>query len=165
MRSILYLKLVIRQLRTSPGFTATAVLMLAFGIGATTAIFSIVDDFLPVPTALSRSQPPGHSWRLGERVRLDDRTRLGNRARSGGLLAQYPLLSEPRRLRLRALRAFARWPAHPNPSRTHDALRFLHVGCCSAMGRVFTPEEDQQKAHVAVLSYAAWKSRFNGNPT
>ena len=52
MRGILSdLKLVVRQLRTSPGFTATAVLMLAFGIGATTAIFSIVDGVLlrPLP--------------------------------------------------------------------------------------------------------------------
>jgi hypothetical protein len=52
MRSFfLELKLVFRQLRQSPGFTATAVLMLAFGIGATTAIFSIVEGVLlrPLP--------------------------------------------------------------------------------------------------------------------
>jgi hypothetical protein len=45
------LKLVFRQLRKAPGFATTPVLMLAFGIGATTAIFSIVDGVLlrPLP--------------------------------------------------------------------------------------------------------------------
>lgn len=49
--SLFDLKFVFRQLRKAPGFIATAVLMLAFGIGATTAIFSIVEGVIlrPLP--------------------------------------------------------------------------------------------------------------------
>ena len=52
-------------------------------------------------------------------------------------------------------------PAEVNASRMAPAV-FSALGISPLMGRVFTAQEDQQKELVAVLSYASWKSRFNG---
>src|SRR5580693_4993852 len=57
--------LALRQLRRSPGFTMTAVLTLALGIGATTAIFSLIEQ------VMLRSLPvakPQELWRIGDKI-------------------------------------------------------------------------------------------------
>src|SRR5580658_4725542 len=66
MQNLLFdLKFVLRQLRKSPGFSITAVLMLAFGIGATTAIFSIVEGVLLRPLPFP---DPGRVMVLADRL-------------------------------------------------------------------------------------------------
>src|ERR1019366_1210904 len=68
-RFVFELKLVFRQLRKSPGFTTTAVLMLASGIGATTAIFSIVEGVLLRPLPFPN---PDRLVTLGDQVSNTD---------------------------------------------------------------------------------------------
>ncbi|MGC2499162.1 MAG: hypothetical protein WA374_15550, partial [Acidobacteriaceae bacterium] len=57
------LKTAFRQLRKSPAFTVTAVLTLALGIGATTAIFTLVDQVLLKSLPV---QDPAGLWRIGD---------------------------------------------------------------------------------------------------
>ncbi len=159
------LKLVFRQLRRSPGFTATAILMLAFAIGATTAIFSIVDGVLlrplPFPNAdrlvTLGDQVSGTNWGkhdsgpvTGPEVVIYPRDTRSFQSLGGYVFTNFELsgIGEP---------------AQINASRMTPAV-FSALGIAPLIGRVFTAQEDQQKEQVAVLSYDTWKSRFNGNP-
>ena len=164
MRGILSdLKLVGRQLRTSPGFTATAVLMLAFGIGATTAIFSIVDGVLLRPLPF---RDPAHLVTLGDQVSGTDWGQHDSGYASGLEAVIYPRDTHSfENLGAYGYTSFELSgigePAEVNASRMAPAV-FSALGISPLMGRVFTAQEDQQKELVAVLSYASWKSRFNG---
>jgi predicted permease len=159
------LKLVFRQLRQSPGFTATAVLMLAFGIGATTAIFSIVDGVLlrplPFPNGADLvtlgDQVSGTNWGqhdsgpvTGPEVVIYPRDSRSFESLGGYGFVSYELsgIGEP---------------AQINASRMTPSV-FSALGVAPLMGRVFTAREDQEKEQVAVLSYSTWKSRLNGDP-
>jgi putative ABC transport system permease protein len=160
------LKLIFRQLYKSPGFTATAVLMLAFGIGATTAIFSIIDGVLlrplPFPDAsrlvtlgdqLSGGQMGQHGdpgWVTAPEVVTYQRNTRSFQSLGGFGLEDYELSG-------------AGEPAQIVAARMTPSV-FSMLGVAPLMGRVFTPQEDTQKAQVLVLSYATWKSRFNADP-
>ncbi len=158
-------RLVLRQLRRSPGFAATAVLMLAFGIGATTAIFSIVDGVLlrPLPFV-----DPGRIVTLGDQVAGTDwgehdpgpvtgpevltyqRETHAFQSLGGYTFTDYELSGKDQ-------------PAHIFGARMTPSV-FTVLGISPLMGRVFTAQEDVQKVQVAVLSYGTWKSRFSGDP-
>ncbi|MGH9620232.1 MAG: hypothetical protein ACRD45_11075, partial [Bryobacteraceae bacterium] len=56
----------VRHLRKAPGFTATAVITLALGIGATTAIFTLVDQVMLKSLPVTK---PDQLWRIGDQVR------------------------------------------------------------------------------------------------
>jgi putative ABC transport system permease protein len=162
---LLDLKFAFRQLRKSPGFTATAVLMLAFGIGATTAIFSIVEG------VLLRPLPFPESSRL---VVLTDRLQGADVGGNGEAGVTVPDI----RAYTRDTHSFARLggyqfagfelsgngdPAQVNAARMSGGV-LPALGVAPLFGRVFTQQEDDQSQAVVVLSYSTWQSRFHGDP-
>ena len=158
------LKFAFRQLSKSPGFTATAVLMLAFGIGATTAIFSIVEGVLLRPLPFPDSS---------QLVVLSDRIQgveFGGNSEAGVTVPDI-------RAYTRDTRAFAALggyqnsgyelsgagePAQVNAARLTAGV-FAALAVAPQLGRVFTNEETEHSQQVVVLSYATWKTRFHGD--
>ena len=166
MRNFLFdVRTVLRQLRKSPGFTATAILMLAFGIGATTAIFSIVDGVLlrplpfPNPDRLVTlgDQLNGTNWGQQDAgpVTGPEVITYGRNTRSFASLGGY----QGTNYELSGAGA----PAQITALRMTPGV-WTTLGVAPLLGRVFSTQEDEQKVHVAVLSYTTWKSRFDGNP-
>jgi len=161
----LEIRFVMRQLAKSPGFTITAVLMLAFGIGATTAIFSIVEAVLLRPLPFPDSArvvtlsdrlagvSVGGDNEVGVTVpdiRAYTRETHGFSALGGYQPAGYELSGNGE-------------PAQVNAARLTAGV-FPALGVNPKIGRVFTAEEDEHSQQVAVLSYATWASRFHRDP-
>jgi putative ABC transport system permease protein len=166
------LSFAIRQFRRSPGFAVTAVLTLALGIGATTAIFSLVDGILlrPLPfphadqlVAVSTLEfPPGVAPTnlsaanyLGTSYpNLFDWQRQTHTFES---LASY---DEGARLFSKADGVGARVIAAGRVS----ANLFSTLRVAPALGRTFTPEEEQAGHRVVILSHELWVSDFGASP-
>jgi predicted permease len=158
------LRFVLRQLRKSPGYAATAMLMLAFGIGATTAIFSIVDGVLLRPLPFP---DPDRLVVLGDKIEGADlfgdgpssvtvpdiiaysRDTKSFDALGGYINSGYELSGGADAAQVNAARM--------------TAGVFSALGVQPLLGRVFTADEDEHHEQVVVLSYATWKNRFNGN--
>jgi predicted permease len=150
----------LRQCRQRPGFTLAAVLTLALGIGATTAIFSVVHAVVLRPFAyadpdrvlITYTTFRGNlsAWSVGNfdytRQRLTAFEHFGAMQFSSFNLADE---DQPERV--------------PGGRVTWDY--FAVFGLPPAHGRTFTKEEDQPgRANVAVLSDRLWRRRFDANP-
>ncbi|MGH7571211.1 MAG: ABC transporter permease [Gemmatimonadota bacterium] len=157
------LRYAFRSLRKSPGFTAVAVLTLALGIGATTAIFSVIDGVLlePLPYAApERTVMLWSSWKDFPQtwVSYDEfeayRDEVGAFEEIGlwygGLSATVEGRGEAERV--------------PAVAVTRNLFRILGVE--TALGRAFLPEEDVPGNDAAViLGYDLWQRRFGGDPS
>lgn len=154
----------LRGLRRSAGFTATAIITLALGIGANAAMFDVVDRLMFRPFAYLEDPGTVHRLYLS--------TRGGERISSGGF--QYTRYLDL----VRFTTSFARLAAFSHPVLAvgvGDASRERRTAAVSgtfweffdaspALGRFFTPAEDvtPRGTEVAVLGYAFWQSEFGG---
>ena len=151
----------LRQLRKAPGFTLTAVLTLAFGIGASTAIFSIVEGVLLRPLPFPE---PGRLVTLSDvlegagssvtgvtapGLRMYTRDTHGFSGLGGYQQTAYELSGMGE-------------PAQINASRLTASI-FPVLGVSPLMGRTFTQQEDEGSQQVAVVSYQMWRSRFHSD--
>ena len=151
----------IRRLARSPAFSATVILTLALGIGATATAFTVVDHVLLRPLAYPDAD------RL---VALFQRGEDGNRR-----LVSYPTLEDWVRSSV-AFSGMAYMRGHLHALQTPDgpervatayvSPRFFAVmGQPAALGRTFAPEEEVPAgADAVVLSHALWIHAFGGDP-
>ncbi len=149
------LRYAVRILRRAPVFTTVAVLTLGLGIGANTAIFSIVNAVvlrpLPFPDAdrLLSVWSGGHSRAEFAGVRDGTRTLSRVTAYRGGVGVSVSGEGEPARV----------------VSAIAGAEFFDVLGVTPALGRFFREGEDRSGAEpIAVLSHALWRERFGADP-
>jgi putative ABC transport system permease protein len=150
----------LRGLRRSPGYAIAVVLTLALGIGANTALFSVVDTYLIRP--LDLKEP--------ERVVLLNKFKEG---RYGFTSAPNYLDWKEQSASFEGLAAVQTWAATltglDTPLRVSRALVtpgfFETIGTTPVLGRGFSEEEsDPARSFVAVLSHELWLSAYGGDP-
>jgi putative ABC transport system permease protein len=157
------LRIASRHLLKSPGFSLTAVLMLAFGIGAMTAIFSIVECVMLRPLPFPQSD---RLVLLGDAIQGAD---VANGAPSvtGPEIPNYLRDTHS----FESLGAYRRTgyelsgigdPAPVNATRTGAGV-FSALRVQPLMGRYYSQQEDEQKQQIVVISYATWQNRLHGN--
>jgi predicted permease len=159
------LRYAIRQLRKSPGFAITAILTLALGIGANTAIFSVVNALMLRP--LSYPQPDRLGalitrWQSGEGAGDQDSAdgEMYEMARDQAPAVTVAAYSFPVGVNLHADSA-VRYVIAQRVS----AKYFNVLGTPPRLGRGFTKEDDLPNGpDVAILSNALWRTAFHSDP-
>jgi predicted permease len=160
------LKFTLRQLRKSPGFSLTAILTLALGIGAAASIFSVVNTVLLKPFAF---RDPGRLVVMREVV---DEMKAQSPVVPDNYLHYLRLKRDSKTLEDAAI--FRSSGASVSLSGDHPQMvgsvlaspNFFHVlGVQPMMGRDFTAKDGEKGADdVVILSYSGWKALMNGDP-
>src|SRR5689334_103761 len=151
-----------RMLAKNPSFALIAVLTLALGIGANTAIFSVINAVLLQPLPFADAGRLVTVWNVNTKQGGD------------GFDVSYPDFNDWRAqqqsfdrlaaFRTRDLTLTGVGEAVRLRGATATSDLFPLLGVTPRLGRVFTPEEDQAGNHAAILSDVLWRTRFNADP-
>jgi predicted permease len=162
------IRLAVRGLRRSPLFAIVAILSLGLGIGANTAIFTLIDQILLRKLPVKNPEELVMLYQEGPH----NGSNMGLRAHSYPIYHEYQTRAEP------LSEVVCRRLIETSVSIDNQTERlaaemvsgnfFTMLGVKPAVGRVFTSEEDDRvyRGHpVVVLGYDYWMRRFNGDPT
>jgi putative ABC transport system permease protein len=170
------LKFALRQLRKSPGFTLTAVATLALGIGATTAIFTLVHAVMLKSLPVAK---PAELWRIGNKVHCcgwggftqDEEFSLFNDELYLHFRKNTPAFVDLAAFQGGSTGLGVRRAGTSQPAQTHNGEFvsgnfFRTFGVGPWIGRVMSDADDQEgAAPVAVMSYHTWVSKYASDPS
>jgi predicted permease len=159
----------LRSLRQSPGFAATTILTLALGIGANTAVFSVMNAVLlrslPVSDPdrlvyLRTSNPPRGTGTIDSNETFSYSVYDALRRQTGGLspvMAYVPLSGS---------KVAVRYEGQPEEAEGDmvSGAFFSGLGVNLPLGRGFSDRDETSHAPIAVISYNYWTRRFARNP-
>jgi putative ABC transport system permease protein len=168
----------LRQLRKAPGFTITAVVTLALGIGATTAIFTLVHQVMLKSLPVNK---PEELWRIGDKVRCCNWGGYTQDSDGNFSLFSYEAYKNfrehtPEFADLAALqagnaplgvrRAGSQGPVDTRNGEYVSGNFFRTLGVQPWMGRLMSDADDQPGAPpVAVMSYHVWSDKYGSDPS
>jgi len=168
----------LRQLRKAPGFTATAVITLALGIGATTAIFTLVHQVMLKSLPVAK---PEELWRIGDKVRCcnwggytqgeDGDFSLFSWEAYKNFRAHTPEFTDLAALQagnaaLGVRRQGSQAQADTRNGEYVSGNFFKTLGIQPWIGRMMTDADDQEGAPpVAVMSYHIWREKYASDPS
>ena len=166
MQSLLQnLRYALRQLRQSPGFTLTAVLSLALGIGATTAVFSVVYAILLDPYPYANSDRMVHPGLINAAGQDDG---FGITASQWQQLRKSPVVEDAFIDDDWSLTVTGKDVPEDVEGMFFSSNAFNFMGVPPALGRGLLPSDaidGQDPQPVVVLSYKFWQRHFNSDPS
>src|ERR1700728_786469 len=168
----------VRQLKKAPSFTAAGLITLALGIGATTAIFTLVHQVMLKSLPVAK---PGELWRIGDKVRCckwggytqgdDGDFALFSWEAYSNFRARTPEFEDLAALQARnaplgVRRAGSQAQVDTRNGEYVSGNFFRTFGVQPWIGRLLTDEDDQEGAPpVAVMSYHIWQEKYGSDPS